>query len=81
MVDLLTGLAHFDVSSGVAVLLLTLLAALKWIGKGLIKRIESLEKSIKRLGGFRQNHATRLVVIETKCGLDTIEYDPESDDE
>jgi hypothetical protein len=81
VVDLLAGFSRADASALVAFLLVALLAALRWIGNGLIKRIEVAEKTLKRLGGFRQNHATRLVVIENRLGIDTIDYDPESDDE
>lgn len=66
MVDLIAGLSHFDASAVVALLLVALLAALKWIGRGLIKRIESLEAALDEFDRAQQGHTTRLAVVEAR---------------
>lgn len=62
MGDIIGNLNHLDASPLVAILLVALCAALKWIGKGLVKRIETIEKSVT-------SHTTELAVIRTRIGM------------
>lgn len=73
MVDLIASLSRLDASAFVAVLLVALLAALKWIGNGLINRIESVEKGLGDFEAIQAKHTTSLAVIKTR--LDIVEED------
>lgn len=81
MVDLIANISHGDVSSIVAFLLSALLALLLKTWRDLGERLAKADKVITRLSGFRQNHDIRLRLIENHCNLETIEYDPGTDNE
>lgn len=81
MVDIFNSLAHGDVSAVIAILLVALFAAIRSIANAMHLRIQIAEKALKRLGGFRQNHDVRLRLIENRVNIETVEYDPDSDNE
>lgn len=76
MVDAFAKFVGGDLSGLVAVLLVTLLAALKWIGNGLIKRIEVMEHTLTAFDHIQQEHTTSLAVIKTR--LQIVEDDADS---
>lgn len=69
MADLFDRLARGDVSVLVALLLVALLAALKWIGNGLIKRIEVMEQALEAFDRIQQRHTTSLAVVKTRLEI------------
>jgi hypothetical protein len=79
VVDILNSLARGDVSAVIAILLVALFVAIKFVANAMHARIQAAEKYVQRLGGFRQNHDLRLRIIENHLKLETIEYDPDSD--
>lgn len=69
MVDLIAALSRLDTSAFVALLLLALLASLKWIGKGIIARLETLERTIDEFRKTQQQHTTSLAIIRTRLTI------------
>lgn len=80
MVDIVNNLARGDASAIVAVLLILLLASLRYISQGIFSRIETLERSSSRMARVRENHAIRLAIIENRVGVEAIEYHPEDNE-
>lgn len=81
MVDSVARFIGGDVTALVALLLAALLALLIKTWKDLGERLVRGDKALTRLGGFRQNHDIRLRLIEKHIGLETVEYDPDTDNE
>jgi hypothetical protein len=81
VVDIFNSIAHGDVSAVITLLLVALFAAIRSVANAMHTRIQFTEKAIKRLGGFRQNHDVRLRLIENHVHLETVEYDPDNDNE
>jgi hypothetical protein len=78
VVDFVAAINGLNLSPVLAFLLITLLASLKWIGKGILDRIESIEREVQRLRdedlgrlhAYIQRHTTKIAIVETKLGME-----------
>jgi cell division protein FtsB len=76
--DYLDKLNHLNLGPVLTFLLVALFGALKWIGKGIVARIEALERDIDQfrreefetLQYLVQRHTTKIAVIKMKLGMD-----------
>jgi hypothetical protein len=75
--DILGSLNHLNLGPLLTFLLVTLLGALQWIGKAIIKRIETIEDDLKRFRDEEfqtlyetvQEHTTHIAVVKTQMGM------------
>jgi hypothetical protein len=76
--DLISVLNHLNLSPLLTFLLVTLLGALRWIGKGIIERIAAIERDLQRLRDEEfqalyeivQRHTTKIAVVKMKLGME-----------
>lgn len=75
IVSLLNGL---NLGPILTFLLVALLAALKWIGQGIVARVEGIEREVQRLRdeelehlqALVQRHTTKIAVVRMKLGME-----------
>jgi hypothetical protein len=76
--DILGSLNHLNLGPLLTFLLVTLLGALQWIGKGIIERIAAIERDLQRLRDEEfqtlyeivQRHTTKIAVVKMKLGME-----------
>jgi hypothetical protein len=76
--DVIGMLNHLNLSPVLTLLLVALLAALRSIGKGIVERIETIEREVTRLRqedferiyALVQRHTTKIAVVKMKLGME-----------